>query len=238
MEHNQEIPDNCLLEISNIDVFYESFQALWNVSISVKTRDIIAIKGDPGSGKTTLLNTISGMIHPAKGNIYFSGKDISALRPFQIVDLGISRIPECDRLFSDLTVLENLIIGSFIHKARFKIEQNLKIVYRIFPSLEDKKDCLAKTLSDSDKKALAIGRGLMSNPRLLLLDEMHTEMTPIRNNKFYKILRQIRKQGITVIFVESNRRKSIVEADRVYVMESGRILIDGNITKRREIRLF
>ena len=127
MEQNREIPDNTILEINNIDVFHESFQALWDISISIKKKEIVAIIGANGSGKSTLLDTISGLVHPAKGSIKFEGKNISSLKPFQIVDLGISQVPEGRRVFPDLSVLENLIIGSFNHKARNKREQNLQV---------------------------------------------------------------------------------------------------------------
>jgi branched-chain amino acid transport system ATP-binding protein len=235
LELDREIPDETLLEINNLDVFHESFQALWDVSISIKKKEIVAIIGANGSGKSTLLDTISGLVHPAKGSIKFEGKDISRLRPFQIVDQGISQIPEGRRVFPDLTILENLIIGSFNRKARPKKEQNLQAVYQIFPTLKERKNQLAKTLSGGEQQMLAIGRGLMSDPKLLLLDEMSLGLAPILINELYKVLKQIRDRGITILFVEQNVRKSLMEADRAYVMEVGRIVLSGDTAKLREV---
>jgi len=146
------MPEETLLEVSHIDVFHGSFQALWDVSLTIKPGEIVAVIGANGSGKSTLLDTISGMVHPAKGSIEFEEKDISALEPFHIVGLGISQVPEGRRVFPDLTVLENLIIGSYNHKARSKREQNLQRVYQFFPVLGERKSQLAKTLSGGSSK--------------------------------------------------------------------------------------
>jgi len=233
-KQSQEISQETLLEISNIDVFHGSFQALWDVSLAVKPGEIVALIGANASGKSTLLNTISGLLHPAKGSIEFEGKNTSALDPFQIVALGISQVPEGRRLFPDLTVLDNLIIGSYNHKARSKREQNLKMVYELFPILKERKNQLAKTLSGGEQQMLAIGRGLMSDPKLLLLDEMSLGLAPIVLNDLYKALREIRARGITILFVEQNVRRSLKEADRAYIMETGRIVLSGDVAELRE----
>jgi branched-chain amino acid transport system ATP-binding protein len=228
------MPEETLLEVSHIDVFHGSFQALWDVSLTIKTGEIVAIIGANGSGKSTLLDTISGIVHPAKGGIEFEEKDISTLEPFHIVGLGISQVPEGRRVFPDLTVLENLIIGSYNHNARSKREQNLQRVYQFFPVLGERKSQLAKTLSGGEQQMLALGRGLMSDPKLILLDEMSLGLAPIVINELYRILKEIRDRGITILFVEQNVRRSLTEADRAYIMEAGRVVLSGDVAKLRE----
>jgi branched-chain amino acid transport system ATP-binding protein len=228
------MPEETLLKVSHIDVFHGSFQALWDVSLEIKPGEIVAIIGANGSGKSTLLDTISGLVHPAKGSIEFEGKDISSLEPFRVVNLGISQVPEGRMVFPDLTVLENLIIGSYNRKARSKREQNLQRAYQLFPVLKDRKNQLAKTLSGGEQQMLALGRGLMSDPKLILLDEMSLGLAPILINELYRILREIRDRGITILFVEQNVRRSLTEADRAYIMEVGRVVLSGDVAKLRE----
>jgi branched-chain amino acid transport system ATP-binding protein len=226
--------EETLLKVSHIDAFHGSFQALWDVSLAVKPGEIVAIIGANGSGKSTLLDTISGLVHPARGSIEFGGRDISALEPFQIVGLGISQVPEGRRIFPDLTVLENLIVGSYNSKARPARAKNLERVYHLFPVLEQRKTQLAKTLSGGEQQMLAVGRGLMSNPKIILLDEMSLGLAPLVVNELYLVLREIRERGITILFVEQNVRRSLIEADRAYIMEAGRIVLSGNAAELRE----
>jgi branched-chain amino acid transport system ATP-binding protein len=228
------MPKKTLLEVSHIDAFHGSFQALWDVSLSVKSGEIVAIIGANGSGKSTLLDTISGLMHPAKGSIEFEGNDISALEPFHIVHLGISLLPEGGRIFPDLTVLENLKIGSYNRKVRSESAENLQRVYQLFPVLEKRKAQLAKTLSGGEKQMLALGRSLMSDPKLMLLDEMSLGLAPLLINDLYRALREIRARGITILFVEQNVRRSLAEADRAYIMETGRIVLSGKVDDLRE----
>jgi branched-chain amino acid transport system ATP-binding protein len=228
------MPEETLLKVSHIDAFHGSFQALWDVSLSIKPTEIVAIIGANGSGKSTLLDTISGLVHPAEGDIEFEGKNISALEPFRIVDLGISQVPEGRRVFPDLSVMENLFIGSYNRKARSDKAQNLKQVQRLFPVLKARKTQLAKTLSGGEQQMLAIGRSLMSSPKLMLLDEMSLGLAPIIVNELYRVLREIRERGITILFVEQNVRRSLTEADRAYIMETGRIVLSGNVAELRE----
>jgi branched-chain amino acid transport system ATP-binding protein len=228
------MPEETLLKISHIDVFHGSFQALWDVSLEIKPGEIVAIIGANGSGKSTLLDVISGLVHPAKGSIEFEGKDISTLEPFQVVSLGISQVPEGRRVFPDLTVLENLVIGSYNRKARPKREENLQKAYQLFPVLKERRSQLAKTLSGGEQQMLALGRGLMSDPKLILLDEMSLGLAPILVDELYKILREIRDRGITILFVEQNVRRSLTEADRAYIMEVGRVVLSGDVAKLRE----
>jgi branched-chain amino acid transport system ATP-binding protein len=226
--------EETLLKVSHIDAFHGSFQALWDVSLTVEAGEIVVIIGANSSGKSTLLDTISGLVHPARGSIEFEGKNISALEPFQIVNLGISQVPEGRRIFPDLTVLENLIIGSYNHQARSKRAQNLQRVYQLFPVLEERKAQLAKTLSGGEQQMLALGRGLMSNPKLILLDEMSLGLAPILVSELYRALKEIRERGITILFVEQNVRRSLTEADRAYIMEAGRIVLSGHAAELRE----
>ena len=226
--------ETALLKVNHIDAFHGSFQALWDVSLSVQPSEIVAIIGANGSGKSTLLDTISGLVHPAKGSIEFEGRDISASEPFHIVDLGISQVPEGRRVFPDLTVLENLIIGSYNRKARSEKAQNLQKVQQLFPVLKGRKAQLAKTLSGGEQQMLAIGRGLMSNPKLMLFDEMSLGLAPILVNELYRALGEIRERGITILFVEQNVRRSLTEADRAYIMETGRVVLSGNVAELRE----
>ena len=228
------MPEETLLKVRNLDTFYGGFQALWNVSLEVKPEEIVALIGANGSGKSTLLDTILGLVQPAMGSIEFDGKDITTLSPFQIVDLGISQVPEGRRIFPDLNVLDNLILGSYSRKARSKKEQNFKMVYELFPILEERKNQLAKTLSGGEQQMLALGRGLMSNPKLMLLDEMSLGLAPIVINSVYKALRKIRERGITILFVEQNVRRSLEEADRAYIMEAGRVVLSGDVADLRE----
>jgi branched-chain amino acid transport system ATP-binding protein len=228
------MPKKTLLEVSHIDAFHGSFQALWDVSLSVKAGEIVAIIGANGSGKSTLLDTISGLMHPAQGSIAFEGKNISALEPFHIVDLGISLLPEGGRIFPDLTVLENLKVGSYNRKVRSESAENLQRVYQLFPVLEKRKVQLAKTLSGGEKQMLALGRSLMSDPKLMLLDEMSLGLAPLLVNDLYRALREIRARGITILFVEQNVRRSLAEADRAYIMETGRIVLSGKVDDLRE----
>ena len=228
------MPEETLLKVSHLDTFYGSLQVLWDISIEIKQGEIVAIIGANGSGKSTLLNTISGVIHPDKGNIAFEGKEISTLDPFQIVALGISQVPEGRRIFPDLTVLDNLILGSYNHRARPKKEENFKMVYELFPILKARNNQLAKTLSGGEQQMLALGRGLMSETKLMLIDEMSLGLAPIVLNEVYKALSKIRERDITILFVEQNVRRSLEEADRAYIMEVGRVVLSGDVADLRE----
>jgi branched-chain amino acid transport system ATP-binding protein len=228
------MPNKTLLMVSNLDTFYGGFQALWNVSLEVKPKEIVALIGANGSGKSTLLDTISGLIRPAKGSIEFEGKTITNLNPFEIVALGISQVPEGRRVFPELSVLDNLILGSYNRAARSKKEQNFNMVYELFPLLGKRKNQLAKTLSGGEQQMLALGRGLMSNPKLMLLDEMSLGLAPVVINNVYEALREIRERGITILLVEQNVRRSLDEADRAYIMEAGHIALSGDAADLRE----
>jgi branched-chain amino acid transport system ATP-binding protein len=233
-EKCKKMPEETLLKVSNIDTFYGSLQVLWDISLEIKAGEIVAVIGANGSGKSSLLNTISGMIHPAKGSVVFEGKEITPLDPFRIVSLGISQVPEGRGIFPDLSVYENLRIGSYNHRARPKRELNLEAVYEHFPLLKRRKNQLAKTLSGGEQQMLAIGSALMSDPKLMLLDEMSLGLAPLVVNELYKVLREIRSRGITIVFVEQNVRRTLSEAERAYILETGRIVLSGGVEDLRE----
>ena len=228
------MPSEALLKVSNIDVFYGGLQALWDISLTVNRGEIVAIIGANGAGKSTLLNAISGIIHPRKGDIEFDGRNITGLDPFDVVGLGVCQVPEAGRLFPIMTVSENLDIGSYNRNARLVREDNLKNVYGHFPRLEARKKQLAKTLSGGERQMLAIGRGLMSNPKVMMFDEMSLGLSPIVIDELYRVLREIRERGITAVIVEQNVRRSLKEADRAYIIEAGRIVLSGNTEELRE----
>ncbi len=222
------------LVIDSIDVFYGGFQALCGVSLEVRAGEIVALVGANGAGKSTLLNAASGLIKPSKGRIEYEGEDIAGKDPSRIVSLGISHVPQGRRVFPDMTVLDNLILGSYSRKARARKNENLRLVYDLFPLLERRKGQQAKTLSGGEQQMLALGRGLMSDPKLMLLDEMSLGLAPIVIGKIYKVLREIRKKGITILFVEQSVKRSFQEADRAYIIEAGRVVLGGSVADLRE----
>jgi len=230
----QETSRGALLKVSNVDVFHGTFQALWDVSLEVKAGEIVGLIGANTSGKSTLLDTISGLLHPAKGKIEFEGQDISAMEPFRIVELGITQVPEGRGIFPDMSVLDNLILGSYSRRARSRRKENLDNVYQHFPILETRKKQTAKTLSGGEQQMLVLGRGLMADPKLMLLDEMSLGLAPIVITRLYKALQEIRQRGITILFVEQNVRRSLQEADRAYILEVGRVTLSGTVGELQE----
>lgn len=217
-----------LLQVNTIDVYYGNLQVLWDVSLEVRSGEIVAIAGANGAGKSTLLKTISGVLHPKKGSIEFAGNDISKLNAFDIVNLGISQVPEGRQLFPDMSVIQNLNIGSYNRNARGERDKNLASVYKLFPILEERKNQLAKTLSGGQQQMVAIGRGLMSNPKLMIIDEMSLGLSPLIVSELFRVLHEIRSSGVTILIVEQNVWQTLHEADRAYVMETGRIVLSGN----------
>jgi branched-chain amino acid transport system ATP-binding protein len=228
------ISQDNILQVKNIDVFHSSFQALWDISLEVKKGEMLALIGANTAGKSTLLDAISGLNHPGKGTIHFEGRDITHLEPYQIVDLGITQVPEGRGIFPEMSVLANLQMGSYTKRARFKVSQNLAKVYEHFPILKMRKNQIAKTLSGGEQQMLVIGRALMSDPKLVLIDEMSLGLAPIVINEIFKTLRGIRQDGLTILFVEQNVKKSIEESDRAYILENGRIALSGKSSELRE----
>ena len=223
-----------LLKISDIDVFHGTFQALWDISLEVRNGEMLALIGANTAGKSTLLDTISGLLHPTKGKMEFDGKDITHSEPYEIVELGITQIPEGRGIFPEMSVIDNIIIGSYGRRARQKKDKNLKRVYQHFPILEKRKKQTAKTLSGGEQQMLVIARGLMADPKLMLLDEMSLGLAPIVINELFKALKEIRETGITIMFVEQNVRRTLQEADRAYILETGRVTLSGTAAQLRE----
>jgi len=194
----------------------------------VQTGEIVAIAGANGAGKSTLLKTISGLLHPSKGSIVFAGKPITRMNAYEIVNQGISLVPEGRKLFPDMTVAQNLNIGSYNRKARAKREENQGRVYDLFPVLEQRKNQLAKTLSGGEQQMVAIGRGLMASPKMIIIDEMSLGLSPLIVSELFRVLKEIRNSGVTILLVEQNVWQTLHEADRAYVIETGRIVLSGN----------
>jgi len=216
-----------LLELSKINVFYGDLQVIWDASFKVKKGEIVAILGSNGAGKTTLLKTISGILKPRSGTITFLGERIDAIHSHQIVELGISHVPEGRRLFPQMTVLENLEMGAYPRKARKKKSDALERVFQLFPILKERKNQLAGTLSGGEQQMLAIGRGLMSNPLLLMLDEPSLGLAPKLVSKTFEIVREINDEGLTILLVEQNIHYALELADRAHILETGRIVLEG-----------
>jgi len=219
--------EEVLLQVDNIDVFYGNLQVLWGISLTVNSGEIVAIAGANGAGKTTLLKTISGVLHPAQGSIEFAGRDITNMNASDIVGQGISQIPEGRQLFPEMTVAQNLFIGSYNRGARASRDQNLTRVYELFPVLEERKKQLAKTLSGGEQQMVAIGRGLMADPRLMIIDEMSLGLSPLIVSELFQVLNEVRNRGITILLVEQNVWQTLNKADRAYVIETGRIVLSG-----------
>jgi branched-chain amino acid transport system ATP-binding protein len=219
--------EEVLLQVNNIDVFYGNLQVLWDISLVVNSGEIVAIAGANGAGKTTLLKTISGVLHPAQGSIDFTGRDITNMNAYDIVGQGISQVPEGRKLFPEMTVKQNLHIGSYNRGARVKRDKNLTRVYELFPVLEERKNQLAKTLSGGEQQMVAIGRGLMANPKMMIIDEMSLGLSPLIVSELFQVLDEIRNRGITILLVEQNVWQTLHKADRAYVIETGRIVLSG-----------
>jgi len=228
------MPEEALLEIKAVDVFHGTFQVLWDVYLTVHSGEIVALIGANTAGKSSLLDTISGFLKPRRGNIRFRGEELCGMPPFKIVNRGVIQVPEGRRIFPDLNVLDNLIIGSYSRRARALRQKNLEAVYGHFPVLRARRNQPARTLSGGEQQMLAIGRGLMANPITMLLDEMSLGLAPVVISELYKTLHEIRQRGISILFVEQNVRRSLSEADRAYILETGRLVLSGPVTKLRE----
>jgi branched-chain amino acid transport system ATP-binding protein len=216
-----------MLKLIDITTYYGDLQALWGVSLEVNEGELIALVGPNGAGKTTTLKTITGLLKPAAGEINFQGQNLAESSTFQIVSHGISMVPEGGRIFSGMSVLENLELGAFIKDSRKTKDQTLQSVYKYFPRLEERKNQQAGTLSGGERQMLAIGRALMSKPKLLLLDEPSFGLAPILVDHMFRMIQEINKQGVTILLVEQNVRAAMELAHRSYVIENGRIVGQG-----------
>jgi branched-chain amino acid transport system ATP-binding protein len=216
-----------MLEAKNIDTFYGKAQALFDISVHVKPSEIVALVGSNGAGKTTLLKTISGLLRPASGSVMFLGKRIDGRPSYAVVELGISHIPEGRRLFPDMSVRENLEMGAYAKRVWKQKQETLHKVCQLFPVLEARQGQIAGTLSGGEQQMVALGRGLMSRPKLCLIDEPSSGLAPVMVDEIFHVIEGLRDQGIAIFLVEQNVRHTLEIADRAYVLENGQVTLEG-----------
>jgi branched-chain amino acid transport system ATP-binding protein len=216
-----------MLTVKNLQVNYGSVQALKDISIEVKQGEIVTLIGSNGAGKSTLLKTISGLIRPKQGSITFEGKDLTSIPPEKIVSIGISHVPEGRKIFSGMTVMENLRIGAYQRKDKKGIEKDLEEVFSLFPILKDRKNQDAGTLSGGEQQMLAISRALLAKPKLIILDEPSLGLAPVIIDKVFEFIEKIRDTGITILLVEQNANLALEVSERAYVLETGEIKLTG-----------
>lgn len=216
-----------MMEVKDIEVYYGMIQAIKGVSFHVDQGEVIALIGANGAGKTTILHTISGLLSPKSGSVLFEGQDITKVPGHKIVSMGMAHVPEGRRVFAQLTVLQNLKMGAYTRKNKEEIRQTLENVFLRFPRLEERQNQLAGTLSGGEQQMLAMGRALMSHPKIILMDEPSMGLSPIFVNEIFDIIQEVSKGGTTVLLVEQNAKKALSIADRAYVLETGRIVLEG-----------
>ena len=215
-----------MLEVKDLEVYYGVIQAIKGVSFQVNQGEVIALIGANGAGKTTILHTITGLLSPKRGSVMFEGKEITKVPAHKIVSMGMAHVPEGRRVFAELSVYENLKMGAYTRKDKKEIEESLANVYKRFPRLEERKNQMAGTLSGGEQQMLAMGRALMSKPKIILMDEPSMGLSPIMVNEIFDIIRAVSEGGTTVLLVEQNAKKALSIADRAKVLETGKIVLE------------
>lgn len=223
-----------MLEVKDLEVYYGMIQAIKGISFEVNEGEVIALIGANGAGKTTTLHTITGLLSPKKGQVLFEGQDITKIPAHKIVSMGMAHVPEGRRVFADLSVYENLKLGAYTRKDKNNIDKDLEMIYERFPRLAERKNQSAGTLSGGEQQMLAMGRALMSKPSIVLMDEPSMGLSPILVNEIFDIIESISKSGTTVLLVEQNAKKALSIADRAYVLETGKIVLDGKANELLE----
>lgn len=217
-----------MLKVENLEVNYGVIKAIKGVSFEVNQGEVIALIGSNGAGKTTILHTVTGLISPKAGSIVFEGKELTKIPAHKIVGMGMAHVPEGRRIFQQLTVYENLRLGAFILNDNKVIDKNLAYVYEHFPRLKERRNQVAGTLSGGEQQMLAMGRALMSNPKIILMDEPSMGLSPILVSEIFHIIQEVSNDGTTVLLVEQNAKKALAIADRAYVLETGKIALEGD----------
>ena len=217
-----------MLKVNNIDVFYGDLQVLWDVSFEVREKEILVLVGANGAGKSTTIRTLSSLLTPRKGTISFEGKRLDQLPPHEIIAHGIVHVPEGRRLFPEMSVEENLIMGSLHGEAKRKRLDTIDYVYDLFPRLKERRKQMAGTLSGGEQQMAAIGRGLMSLPKIMMFDEPSLGLAPLLVQEIFNMIRKINDEGVTVLLVEQNVRQTLKMCNRAYVLENGRIVLEGS----------
>lgn len=220
-----------ILEVKDLEVYYGVIQAIKGISFEVNQGEIIALIGANGAGKTTTLQTITGLIPSKAGTITYEGKDITKIPGYKLVGMGIAHVPEGRRVFAELSVLQNLKLGAYTRNDKNEMEETLKEIYERFPRLEERKNQMAGTLSGGEQQMLAMGRALMSHPKLIVMDEPSMGLSPLYVNEIFDIIQKINADGVTVLLVEQNAKKALSIANRAYVLETGKIALSGDAKK-------
>jgi branched-chain amino acid transport system ATP-binding protein len=216
-----------MLKVTGVDVFYGDLQVLWDVSFEVRDKEILVLVGANGSGKSTTLKTISGLLRPGKGSIEFDGVRLDQLPSEKVIGQGVVHVPEARRLFREMSVEENLVMGSLSSAARKKRQETMDWVYQLFPRLKERRKQAAGTLSGGEQQMVAVGRGLMALPKILMFDEPSLGLSPILVQEVFEIVKRINREGVTVLLVEQNVRQTLAMCDRAYVLENGRVVLQG-----------
>jgi branched-chain amino acid transport system ATP-binding protein len=223
-----------MLTVNNIDVFYGDLQVLWDVSFEVREGEILVLIGANGAGKSTTIKTLSSLLTPAKGTIEYDGIRLDQREPNDIIQLGIVHVPEGRRLFTEMSVEENLIMGSLYGEAKEKRYETMEYVFELFPRLKERRKQMAGTLSGGEQQMAAIGRGLMSLPKIMMFDEPSLGLAPILVQEIFTMIKKIKEEGVTILLVEQNVIQTLAMCDRAYVLENGRVVLEGTSSELME----